>query len=117
MAGHHYGSDGKCTVGDCKESRNDEVPHTGWVDRDESSSPSSSSSCFIATAVYGDVMAPEVISLRAFRDQVLKKYWVGQKFIQLYYKVSPPVADWLRHKPRLSMVVRAILNTFLRTLK
>jgi hypothetical protein len=70
----------------------------------------SKSGCFIATAVYGEVMAPEVVTLRKFRDNTLKRYWIGRKFISIYYAMSPPVAVWLKTKPKLSQVVRSLLD-------
>ncbi len=44
-----------------------------------------SSSCFIATAVYGDINAPEVQVLRRFRDNVLMETGLGRKIVDLYY--------------------------------
>ena len=44
-----------------------------------------SSLCFIATAVYGDVNAPEVKVLRDFRDSVLMESSLGRKAVDLYY--------------------------------
>lgn len=73
--------------------------------------------CFIATAVYDNAMAPEVVTLRKFRDDVLRKSWVGRMFIATYYKVSPPIADWLRTQPKVSQVVRSILNRLVRLIK
>ncbi len=70
--------------------------------------------CFIATAVYGHQMAPEVVALRQFRDETLRKYWLGNKFIAAYYRLSPPVASWLRTKPMLSGIVRHVLDRLVR---
>lgn len=70
--------------------------------------------CFIATAVYQSPMAPEVVSLRKFRDETLTKSWLGKKFVAVYYKVSPPIADWLKKQPKTSSVVRSILNQIVR---
>jgi hypothetical protein len=72
-----------------------------------------SSSCFMI-AVYGNSSASEVIKLRTFRDEVLTKHYLGRIFVKLYYKVSPPIADWLREKPKTSHVVRLSLNQFIR---
>lgn len=52
--------------------------------------------CFIATAVYGDYNAPEVIELRDFRDTFLSKYYIGNAFIKNYYKYSPHISDVVR---------------------
>ena len=84
---------------------------------DTRSRSNSSSSCFIATVVYGDVEAPEVITLRAFRDNVLKKSAWGRSFIATYYRLSPPIAEWLKTKPRISTAVRSALDTLVNRIK
>jgi hypothetical protein len=66
-------------------------------------------SCFIATAAYGTPMAQEVRYLRAFRDQYLLTTVMGQKFVQLYYKYSPPLADYLRRHDDLRTMARGVL--------
>jgi len=57
-------------------------------------------------------MATEVRYLRAFRDQYLLTNALGRKFVQLYYRLSPPVADWLRADDQRRSVVRALLSPF-----
>lgn len=49
--------------------------------------------CFVATAAFGDFNAPEVVFLRAFRDEWLSQSALGRGFIQAYYAVSPPLAE------------------------
>jgi cold shock CspA family protein len=66
--------------------------------------------CFIATAVYGDSDAPEVMTLRRFRDQVLIPNVLGQALVRSYYRLSPPIADWLRLHPTMTRVVRSGLD-------
>ena len=39
------------------------------------------STCFIATAAFGSPIADEVIVLRNWRDQILMRTFIGQKFI------------------------------------
>ena len=68
--------------------------------------PPSCASCFIATACCGSADAPEVASLRAFRDRVLEPCLMGKAFVRLYYAVSPPFADWLRAHPHARRAVR-----------
>ena len=62
--------------------------------------------CFIATAVYGTPMAEEVKSLSKFRDEVLLKTTMGRDLVELYYKTSPPIADFIRNRPGLKAMVR-----------
>ena len=46
-------------------------------------------SCYIATFVYGDYCAPEVLVLRKFRDEKLLTNVWGRFFVKCYYGVSP----------------------------
>jgi len=66
-------------------------------------------SCFIATACYGSALAPEVETLRRFRDRILLPNWAGRRFVRAYYQLSPPVADWLRRRPMARHMVRECL--------
>lgn len=70
----------------------------------------SKSGCFIATAVYGDHDHACVMTLRRFRDHSLMPHPVGRSFVRAYYRVSPPLADWLRGQPRLSSAIRWVLD-------
>jgi len=62
--------------------------------------------CFIATAAYGTETAAELDILRDFRDQVLLKNVLGSRFVEAYYRVSPPVADFIARNDFLRAVVR-----------
>ncbi|KPJ94916.1 MAG: hypothetical protein AMJ55_05300 [Gammaproteobacteria bacterium SG8_15] len=66
--------------------------------------------CFIATAAYGSDMAKEVLALRQFRDQYLLKYSAGQKFVALYYRYSPPLANYISGHESLRAVIRGIIS-------
>jgi len=63
--------------------------------------------CFIATAAYGTPMAEEIQILREFRDEYLLSNPVGQALVDLYYRFSPPIAEFITEHPSLKPVVRA----------
>ena len=66
-----------------------------------------SSGCFIATAAYGTPMAEEIQILREFRDEYLLTNPLGQAFVDFYYRISPPIADFITEHPSLKPIVRA----------
>lgn len=62
--------------------------------------------CFIATAVYGDVMASEVAILRQYRDTVLNTTKTGRTFIKFYYFISPCIASVITKSSLLKSGIR-----------
>lgn len=76
------------------------------------SSPASSSGsrCFIATAAFGSPMAPEVAVLRAFRDTWLLTNSPGRIFVEFYYWISPPIADFISRDENLKRITRIVLT-------
>jgi hypothetical protein len=65
--------------------------------------------CFIATAAYGSPTAKQIDVLREFRDEVLLKSTVGFQFVALYYRLSPPIADFIARSDLLRALVRELL--------
>lgn len=47
------------------------------------------SGCYIATFVYGDYNAEQVLFLRDYRDNVLLQNALGKIFVDFYYTISP----------------------------
>ena len=65
--------------------------------------------CFIATAAYGGVHAPEVATLRKFRDTRLKWTRLGSWAIRIYERFSPPLADWIAKHPVMRLWIRRVV--------
>jgi uncharacterized repeat protein (TIGR02543 family) len=65
--------------------------------------------CFIATAAYGTPTAEQIDVLREFRDVVLLKSPTGSRFVALYYRLSPPIADYIARSDLLRTLVRELL--------
>jgi hypothetical protein len=62
--------------------------------------------CLIATAAYGTPMAGEIEILCEFRDKYLLTNPLGQALVDLYYRVSPPIAEFITEHPSLKPIVR-----------
>lgn len=65
--------------------------------------------CFIATAAFGDLNHPMVVSLRSFRDRFLMNSDSGRTFVSTYYTYSPPLASWISGRPAVKTMVRVAL--------
>ena len=63
--------------------------------------------CFIATAAYGTPMAEEIQTFREFRNEYLLTNPLGQALVGVYYRVSPPIAEFITEHPSLKPIVRA----------
>jgi hypothetical protein len=73
-------------------------------------SSSGGGACFIATAAFGSYRAPEVILLQKFRDRILLASAPGRLFVEFYYRVSPPIADFIGHYDSLKRATRVALK-------
>lgn len=65
--------------------------------------------CLVATAAYGSPTAGQLDVLREFRDGVLLESAVGSRFVALYYRLSPPIADFISGNSFLRTLVRELL--------
>ncbi len=73
--------------------------------------------CFIATAAYGTPFAHEIDTLRQWRDEDLTESYVGKFFVDLYYKVSPPIARIVEKSGTLRRFVRTALSPVVKVLR
>lgn len=76
-----------------------------------------SQSCYIATMVYKDINHPKVNFLRFYRDNKLQKYYLGKKFIYIYYKYSPNIVIYLKDKKTANTIIKSILNLLIFSIK
>jgi hypothetical protein len=65
--------------------------------------------CFVATAAYGSPTAEQLDVLREFRNALLLESNAGSQLVALYYKLSPPVADFISGNSFLRTLVRELL--------
>lgn len=81
----------------------------------------SGTTCFVATAAYGDPDHPDVVFLRAFRDSRLRASPAGRAFIDFYWKVGPVLAKPVLRSPVLRrsarMAIRGIVQILRRNFK
>ncbi len=67
-------------------------------------------SCFIATAAFGSVDMFAVRALRTFRDQYLIPYEWGKSVVQVYYFLSPAIAELIEQSFILRILVILLLT-------
>ena len=65
--------------------------------------------CFIATAAYGSIMAPQVETFRKFRNAFLLTNDLGRSFVRFYYEHSPKYAAIIAKSPVLRAASRVAL--------
>jgi hypothetical protein len=80
--------------------------------------------CFIASAVYDSSSYYKIDYLREFRDEFLNKTRLGNKLVRLYYRLSPPIAEFIKKKEILKFILRysfiepcCFLSKFLTSIK
>ncbi|MGB2842822.1 MAG: CFI-box-CTERM domain-containing protein [Halobacteriota archaeon] len=68
------------------------------------------SGCFISTALYQASKDPskELFLLRSFRDNVMNKNKMGRILVRYYYKIAPPIADYLCNARLMGHIIKAL---------
>ncbi|WP_417909722.1 SGNH/GDSL hydrolase family protein [Candidatus Electronema sp. PJ] len=84
-------------------------------EEEAASSSGGGGGCFIATAAYGTALQPQVVLLKKFRDLRLLTNAPGQAFVQWYYAVSPPIADFIAQHELARLTVQIALLPLLAT--
>jgi hypothetical protein len=52
-------------------------------------------------------MGKEIQIIREFREEYLLPNSLGQGLVDVYYRISPPIADFITEHPSLKPIVRA----------
>jgi hypothetical protein len=73
--------------------------------------------CYVATAVYGDVDAWQVVKLREYRDKNLRKTFLGRMFINIYYLISPKLVKIFENIKPINNTTRKLLDKFIEYIK
>ena len=87
------------------------------INRQRTSSASSSDGCYIATMAYGDYDHPQVMILRKFRDETLSNTFFGRRFINFYYTTSPHLVKLLKNQKHINRIIRNLLDQFVNNVK
>lgn len=82
----------------------------GWTPENIRMAAQITAICFVATAVYGDPDAPQVLVLRQFRDRVLLATDEGRDLVRLYYHHGPDWGAWVLDHPSSRRVLRPALD-------
>ena len=93
------------------------LPNTVSGSSSEDIDLSSDDTCFIATAAFGSYLDPHVITLRNFRDRHLLTNPFGKWLVKFYYRHSPPIADYIRTRETLKVIVRSVLTLVVYSIK
>lgn len=78
-------------------------------DDEEEDKKNADTTCFIATAAYRDPRHPDVVFLRAFRDQWLVRYQLGRTFIRFYWWIGPKLAIAVGRNAGIAQAAKALI--------
>ena len=106
-------SEPEITVIENKEStENKEIKENtdSKTDKEKKNEKKKKKGCYIATCVYGSYDAPQVWTLRRFRDDSLASSFFGRLFIRSYYAISPAVVKCFGNTRWFKKLWRAALD-------
>ncbi|MCL4385168.1 MAG: hypothetical protein M1326_02495 [Cyanobacteria bacterium] len=72
--------------------------------------------CYVATIIYKDINAPEVIKLRNWRDNVLCNNVFGKLIIKIYYSTGKYLAICINKSLVLKVIIKYFLDKFINKL-
>lgn len=82
-------------------------------EKDAAKSPASSTSssgCYVATAIYGSYDSEPVMVLRRFRDEKLQSFAAGRIFVRSYYAASPTLVRLTNRFSAIRKPVKVVLD-------
>jgi len=82
-----------------------------------SNSAAGRTACFVATACFGSPHQETVVTLRQFREVILKKHTFGRSLVKNYYRISPPLAKAVGRYPVLRYPVAIALASLARVFR
>lgn len=77
----------------------------------------SGTTCFVATAAYGNPDHADVVFLRNFRDGLLVNYEAGRAFISWYWKAGPKLAGIVKKSSTLQVFSKWCLSCLVSLLR
>jgi hypothetical protein len=85
------------------------LPRRGVPEFNEGLRDPPAATCLIATAAYGSPLAENIAILENFRDRFLLTRSWGRRFVDLYYRHSPPVAAFVSQHETARFFTRILL--------
>ena len=86
------------------------LPNTSSGSSSDEISDSRYDGCFVIAVARGSYLDRDVKTLRHFRDRHLATNPFGQWLVELYYRHSPSIADYIRERETLRTIVRLFLT-------
>lgn len=87
------------------------------ADEEEDEENESDRTCFIATAAYRNPMHPDVVLLRAFRDEWLVERTWGRYFISFYWWAGPKMAKPVEKSKSLQTLFTWLISRFVKCIE